>query len=597
MKRRLFLLIFALLTLSPLSAQPPDADPFAAWIVQPETGQLTYLDLAGTAGGLTLPIPAGYAHLSRDEFAVSPDGQIIAYVVYRAGYTQPAVTIYGIPQRAVLANFSPEGMLFTSLSVSRTQAFSADSRHLAIGYVTENGWELAVIDLRTFALAARMTDTTPGLSALVRTPDSLPIPVDFPSINRLAFVVYDLSVTRAAEYPAYVWQAASGALTETPAYGTPTIDIYGATGEIIRAGVDERLPRNENFLPDAHYNVLWRYSPALGTAAPVYNEAEWSMTGVKFIYNGRYVLVGETNGIATRHKIVDREGNLFTYIPDDQRIYDALGTRNGLLYLTLDADSAPVIIHADISNGSREAPWIGEPSSSRPLLLWVGSPDPQIPYFTDSGDYPSWAELAPALTDGAPDFAGITPPAAALIPQAELEIGGRATIATTNGDSLNVRSYFGTAYAIRAKARPGEVVDVLDGPRDADGFTWWYIRLADGRAGWAVESADGRQTLIAGENTAPVTDSAPAAPAISSGLSVGDTAAVQLPVSLDAMRLRNGPGLAFDIIFLLPDKTLLRIIGGPQRVDDLTWWEVRTPEGNAGWAAEVIGSARVLVKQ
>jgi hypothetical protein len=180
----------------------------------------------------------------------------------------------------------------------------------------------------------------------------------------------------------------------------------------------------------------------------------------------------------------------------------------------------------------------------------------------------------------------------------ELEIGGKATIATSNGDSLNVRSDAGTIYEIRAKARPGTVVDVVDGPRDADGFTWWYIELPDGRAGWAVASADGNQTLVPGVDSAPVTNpDAPAAPQASSGLAVGDMAVVRLPDTLDALRMRNGAGLDFDIILLLPDETLLRIIGGPERLDDLTWWEVRTPEGNVGWVAEVIGSARVLVKQ
>ncbi|NOG51609.1 MAG: hypothetical protein HND48_20920 [Chloroflexi bacterium] len=44
---------------------------------------------------------------------------------------------------------------------------------------------------------------------------------------------------------------------------------------------------------------------------------------------------------------------------------------------------------------------------------------------------------------------------------------------------------------------------MLNGPRDADGFTWWEIRLADGRQGWAVEAADGRRTLLPGVDTAP----------------------------------------------------------------------------------------------
>ncbi|NOG51608.1 MAG: SH3 domain-containing protein [Chloroflexi bacterium] len=89
----------------------------------------------------------------------------------------------------------------------------------------------------------------------------------------------------------------------------------------------------------------------------------------------------------------------------------------------------------------------------------------------------------------------------------------------------------------------------------------------------------------------------PANPVVSSGLAVGEMALVTLPDTMEALRLRNGAGLDFDIVLLLPTGTLLRVVDGPVEADDFTWWQVRTPEGNVGWAAEVIGSARVLTKQ
>src|SRR5690606_38682978 len=106
------------------------------------------------------------------------------------------------------------------------------SRQLAVGYQTENGWELAVVDLQTFALAARLSSSMPGLSDLVSTPDSLPVPLDFRAGNRLAFTVYDLSVSHAARYPAYVWEVITGALASSDAYETPLLDIFSATGEV-----------------------------------------------------------------------------------------------------------------------------------------------------------------------------------------------------------------------------------------------------------------------------------------------------------------------------------------------------------------------------
>src|SRR5690606_30479570 len=175
-------------------------------------------------------------------FAVSPDGQTAAYVVYQSGYTRPAVAVYGIPQRSLIANFAPDGMLFTSLSVAPLRAFSADSRQLAVGYATEAGWELAVVDLQTFALAGRLNDQTPALADLPRTPDTLPVPLDFRTGGSLAFALYDLSVPRASRYPAFVWDVKTSVLRESSQYETPLLDVFAPTGELVRAGVDERLP-------------------------------------------------------------------------------------------------------------------------------------------------------------------------------------------------------------------------------------------------------------------------------------------------------------------------------------------------------------------
>lgn len=596
MRLRLGLLLAAFMLAMPTSAQMPD--PFGAWMALPDRGQLIYLDADGVAGAIDLPLPEGYAHLSADEFAVSPDGQTAAYVVYQAGYTRPAVAVYGIPQRSLIANFAPDGMLFTSLSVAPLRAFSPDSRRLAVGYATETGWELAVVDLQTFALAGRLNHETPALAGLPRTPDTLPVPLDFRMGGSLAFALYDLSVPRASRYPAFVWEMTSSALRESAYYETPVVDIFAPTGEVVRAGVDERLPKTDSYLPNAHYNALWRYSPAPGTSAPVYTDGTWTLNAVRFVQNGALLLVGATDGIQSRHTLIGRDGLGVSDGPITQRIYDALGTRTGYLYATLNAEGAPTVIQIDLVGGASAILWTGEPRAATPRLLWVGSSDPLTPYFTDASDYKPWAELAPALADGGTSISAVEVGGTAVFTIPEMEIGGKATIATSNGDSLNVRSDAGTVYEIRAKARPGTVVDVMDGPRDADGFTWWYIKLPDGRAGWAVQSADGNQTLVPGVDSAPVIDpDAPAAPQVSAGLVVGDMAVVRLPTTLDSLRVRNGAGLEFDIILLLPDETLLRIVGGPQRVDDLTWWEVRTPEGNVGWAAEVIGSARVLVKQ
>ncbi len=582
--------ILLVVVIAPASGQ---ADPFRAWLLHPDRGALTAVDSSGPLGTITLPVPDGFAAVSPDEVAISPDGQTAAYVVYKAGYVEPAVAVLRLSDQQLIANFAPQGMTFTSLGIAPRAAFSPDSQRLALGYMTGDGWELVVIDVTAFAIAARITDRDPQLGPVPRTPDSLPAPVDHRQGGMIGFTVYDLAVTRAASYPGFMWDTLTGALAPTPAYATPFVDVYPGSGEVIRAGADERLTRTENYVPDAHYNVLMRINPLTGETAPFFLSPERTLLTPRFVRGGVWIAVGATDGFSETWTLIDRAGQPASGLPENQRIYDIAGTADGLIYVTLNSDAAPMVVRLGLAQGAAPAVlWTGALSDLPPRILWVGSSDPTVLYWPDTLGAAAWAQLVEPL---------VPPPtliAAGDVQDDALTIGGKATVATTHGDSLNVRSDAGVVYQIRAKAHPGEVVDVLNGPRDADGFTWWEIRLADGRQGWAVEAADGRRTLLPGVDTAPADgEFTPANPVVSSGLAVGEMALVTLPDTMEALRLRNGAGLDFDIVLLLPTGTLLRVVDGPVEADDFTWWQVRTPEGNVGWAAEVIGSARVLTKQ
>jgi WD40 repeat protein len=87
------------------------------------------------------------------------------------------------------------------------------------------------------------------------------------------------------------------------------------------------------------------------------------------------------------------------------------------------------------------------------------------------------------------------PPATATL-QPALVVGQPAVIHTTKGDTLNVRSNPGRKASLVAKLPNGTQVMIIDGPQEADGFTWWEIRTSDGIEGWAVEHAEDEQTLF-----------------------------------------------------------------------------------------------------
>ena len=70
--------------------------------------------------------------------------------------------------------------------------------------------------------------------------------------------------------------------------------------------------------------------------------------------------------------------------------------------------------------------------------------------------------------------------------QAALVVGSKAKVVGTGGSGLNVRSAAGTGQA-RIKTLPdGTLVEVIGGPTEADGFTWWQIRDEAGVTGWVA---------------------------------------------------------------------------------------------------------------
>jgi hypothetical protein len=109
------------------------------------------------------------------------------------------------------------------------------------------------------------------------------------------------------------------------------------------------------------------------------------------------------------------------------------------------------------------------------------------------------AEAEEPQTEETPAEAGETPGAqpTALPPlptktpaPSQIGIGSTIVITGTEGDGLAIRQGPGVDYSYFFVGNDGDTFVVEDGPREADGYTWWYIvDPADpNRAGWAVEA-------------------------------------------------------------------------------------------------------------
>jgi hypothetical protein len=125
-------------------------------------------------------------------------------------------------------------------------------------------------------------------------------------------------------------------------------------------------------------------------------------------------------------------------------------------------------------------------------LVWVTRPD-------EAATGPSTAVLsiiqAPTST---PVLDTPMPPAAQasteVVPPPPLPgtfgVGAYVQISGTQGDGLRLRSAPGLQGQVEFLALESEVFQIRDGPRDADGYTWWFVIAPYDETvqGWAVSN-------------------------------------------------------------------------------------------------------------
>jgi hypothetical protein len=98
----------------------------------------------------------------------------------------------------------------------------------------------------------------------------------------------------------------------------------------------------------------------------------------------------------------------------------------------------------------------------------------------------------------APTSTPLSQPTATIDPNAptatpglgQIAIGSYVQISGTNGEGLRIRSAPGLNSAQMFLGFDSEVFLVKDGPKDTDGYTWYYLVAPydDKRAGWAASN-------------------------------------------------------------------------------------------------------------
>ncbi len=94
---------------------------------------------------------------------------------------------------------------------------------------------------------------------------------------------------------------------------------------------------------------------------------------------------------------------------------------------------------------------------------------------------------APTGTSSAPPTPTIDP-FASPTPPAGIVVGNYVQITGTEGEGLRIRAEPGLNGAFQFLAYDSEVFIIKDGPRQVDGYTWWYLAAPydNTRVGWAA---------------------------------------------------------------------------------------------------------------
>ncbi len=199
------------------------------------------------------------------------------------------------------------------------------------------------------------------------------------------------------------------------------------------------------------------------------------------------------------------------------------------------------------------------------------------------GSFNQWA--CPSLACGklvsaAPGGASVAGPSSAAARDVSSSAGaasasliaGSAAVVRNTGDCLKMHAQPSLSAASTGCVPDGTAVIVSDGPRQADGHTWWYLQTL----GWAVADylgpVGGVPASTAASGTAPAPTAAAAASPAMTPPAIGLGVTVKVAGTGDCLRIHAGPSLTSANVACLPDGTSATVRDGPLQTDGHTWW-------------------------
>jgi|GEM_PF-962103 len=484
---------------------------WSAWVYNYETGKMVHVFPDGAAGTERyFPLPPGTSTYPT-EIVISRDGSYMAACLTDdAG--NPSVRVYDLYSNVYIAAYIPIAPI-TACALSR-YSFSEDGSQVAFGILnnffddtdTRPDWEVVVMQMNTSAVLYRIDANSPQIAALGRDYSHM-LPVvstfqmttgTFPGLLTFMPVMY--ATEGAQEYDSLVWNLSDNSVMLSGPYGKANLDVLGVISEGIWTDINASYPQGTLMGPGYLYNVVM-YSNKAGDNFPIFTNGMvlWES---RFVDDGRMVAIhGYTAPGPGQWFYLKRDSSIGT-LPIPPEVYAVWGTLDGYTYLTPAAPGVGAQVRYDRFVGGSTTPeqyvaWTGEPGAFY-RMVWVNplSGGNGLPFFS------SIPMLAPPIAVTATPLPTLPPPVVItatpttfpFVPTATptsypmtLIVGGHATVHTTEGDVLRVRSGAGTSFAVVFQLPNGALVTLLEGPVSAGGYNWWRIQAADGQTGWAID--------------------------------------------------------------------------------------------------------------
>lgn len=172
----------------------------------------------------------------------------------------------------------------------------------------------------------------------------------------------------------------------------------------------------------------------------------------------------------------------------------------------------------------------------------------------------------------------------------DLNVGGIAIVANTNGDAIMIRDGAGYEFAVIGNLGEGDIVTVVDGPiAGSDGNPWYKI---------ATESATGfvfADFLVLPINAPLHPNRTKKQPVVQQMAATQGYSSAISGTGGDGARLRDGASIDAAILLTIPEGGAVEVTGDPQQGGGHYWYPV-TYAGTSGWvAADFLGGGGSMV--